>query len=356
MNERYQNMMSQVKLSDDIKANMKEKLCTKLRGTVSYRGRLIGIAACLCAVLVLAVVAAVPNSSGKQTINVSETEATITDPFSSVFAVFDKVLVGIEDKISTIDRSSFSVSASLEAKALDSFSGELQEDIKNSKVEKAFYARDELESYLGFSLISAPEIESADIIKNLEQDVENGVNIKSELAIDPNARYLVTESMLDGSEAESNPEVIKVTSHRVLFNSEVYIDARILTEYADIDGSEVLLAGESYDPVILPYHEFVINPNDPSDFDVITTNYTSAEKEFSIESYSMKNGCIATIITVSDVEMDGSIGFSDFIGYFVRDGVLYSVYPYAICDPHKDFPSRNGDMLTVLKDVLDSFE
>ena len=47
-------------------------------------------------------------------------------------------------------------------------------------------------------------------------------------------------------------------------------------------------------------------------------------------------------------------GFKEFIAYFVQDGILYSVRPYAVYDPDKTFPNINGDELKVLYQILDS--
>ena len=98
-----------------------------------------------------------------------------------------------------------------------------------------------------------------------------------------------------------------------------------------------------------------------------TIQYESAEKIFSYENYVMANGFEAVIVTIETpdpflerakeegIPTEGS-GFCDYIGYFVHDGILYSIRPYAIYDNTIPGNYINGRELTILKHILDSFE
>ena len=48
--------------------------------------------------------------------------------------------------------------------------------------------------------------------------------------------------------------------------------------------------------------------------------------------------------------------YLEYMGYFIQDGILYSVKPYAVYDPNLSFPMNDYDCLTVLYEVLDLFE
>ena len=97
-----------------------------------------------------------------------------------------------------------------------------------------------------------------------------------------------------------------------------------------------------------------------------TVQYESAEKIFSSESYLMANGIEATIVTAetpspflerakeAGIPTEGS-GVLEFIGYFVHDGILYSIRPYSIYDNTIPGNYVNGHELTILKHILDSF-
>lgn len=331
MSEHYRNIMKQIELSDEARENFKKNLYleknTRFRKNYTLRGALI--AACICIFAIAAVI--------------------------GVSAANEPIDVSIVNEVSSVSESSFDVSAILEPRTED-FSKELLADIEAGKVEKAFYSKDELEEYLGFSIISSPALEAAGINENLARDFEYNVNVPPELKIDINARYIVTGTMLDGSAVTGNPEVIKITAHRIMRNAEVYITAQFLTDYADAEGSEPILAGESFLPYEMIDHEFIINPEDPSDYEVISTRYKTAAKSFTEKKYEMKNGNEATALTVRDIEKDNLMGFRQYRGYFVEDNILYSINPYAIYDPSRSFPMYDYDMLVVLKDVLDSFE
>ena len=63
----------------------------------------------------------------------------------------------------------------------------------------------------------------------------------------------------------------------------------------------------------------------------------------------MENGAEAALVTMRQPDMDTG---GEHVGYFVYDGILYRVWPYAVNDPDQETP----DMLNVLCRVLDAFE
>jgi len=267
----------------------------------------------------------------------------------------EQTVVSTVSILSGQDAASYSVSANLKQYSPDRLGNGLQNDLVAGEINRVFYDRQELEDYLGFQLVSSPELEAAGINEGLATDFEYGFDLYPELTIAPDARYVVTGTMMDGTTAEGTPEVLIITSHRVMRNSDVYITAQIILSEIE-KGDTVTLSGESFEPVLLPYHELIINPDNPLDYEVSTTDYVSAEKKFFSYQYTMDCGDVATIMEISDVEMDGLAGFTQYTGYFVRDGILYSIKPYSVYDPNLSFPMNDYDMLTVLKDVLDSFE
>lgn len=158
--------------------------------------------------------------------------------------------------------------------------------------------RAELEEYLGFSLIHSETLESAPINEHLERYFAFNWNLRPELALAPDARYVLTGMSYDGAEMAGFPEVLKISVHRVVENYDVYIDARIITV-------------ETPDP------------------------FLERAKE-------------------AGVPTEGS-GSLEFIAYFVHDGILYSVRPYGIYDNTIPGNYVNGRELTILKHILDSF-
>lgn len=330
MKQRYNDMMTQIELSEKTRTAIENRLTeqnTQHSAGKKLPLRLMVAAACICAAMAAGVV------------------------FAESRAVVDA-----EVNVSTQDEASYTMSAYLRSRDTDRFGAELQEQLSTGNVSGAFYSREDIEKYLGFSLISAPELEAAGINEGLATDFGYGFDIRPELAAAPDARYVVTGENIDGSAAEGTPDVVKISGHRIMRNAEVYIEARILVNQNEDMEYAYVLTGEQYEPELLPHHEIIFNPDDYTDYEVITTDYYSAEKKFTIYQYNMENGDVATIVHVINVEMDGTNGFTDYHGYFIHDGILYSVYPYAVYDPDLSFPMNDYDMLTVLREVLDSFE
>ena len=145
----------------------------------------------------------------------------------------------------------------------------------------------------------------------------------------------------------------------------VYIDARIVTEKADMTQLEQGLLGESFDAV--PLIDWTVSIDEDGNPVFETIHYTSAEKVITSEPYVMANGLEAIIVTVETVDrwierhkesglpFEGR-GFCGYTGYFIHEGVLYSVHPAGIYDPTVDGNYLNGNELVLLKSILDSFE
>lgn len=330
MKERYRNMMMQIELSEEARTAIENGLSSREEKSTRTRKlplRLMIAAACICAAMATGV----------------------------AFAGAGDSVVEQENILSTQEESSYEMSAYLRNRDTADLGSQLRKQLSAGNIGGAFYSREEIEEYLGFSLISAPELEAAGINEGLATDFEYGFDIRPELAVAPDARYVITGENLDGSAAEGVPDVVKVSGHRIMRNAEVYIEARILVNQNEDMEYAYVLTGEQYEPTLLPHHEIIFNPDDYTDYEVITTDYYSAEKKFTSYQHNMENGDVATIVHVINVEMDGTNGFTDYHGYFIHDGILYSVYPYAIYDPHLSFPMHDYDMLTVLREVLDSF-
>ena len=334
MKEQYNTMMKQMKLSDTGRSAIEKNLTTggKIRRTTPLR---LGLAAaCVCIVLI-----------------------------GGVFAAERLGRVEMNDPQSGADHSEYNVSVDLTQEER-LFSDCLVSDLNNGTLQRAFMDRSELENYLGFPLIRSETLESAPINGHLEEDFAHNWNLRPELAVAPDARYVLTGMSYDGGEMEGFPEVLKISTHRVVENFEVYIDARIIT--GSVDGT-IDLMGEEFKPEPLIDHKLVVDENGYLILDengnaiMETTQYESAEKIFYSETYLMSNGIQATIVTIETVDSwvleqraEGKdvMGFCEYIAYFVHDGVLYSVRPWAVYD--NSLPV-DGSPLITLKHVLDSF-
>lgn len=340
MKERYQNMMEQVKLSEAGRNAIAQRLterATRARKNPLQWGL---AAACVCVVLMGGVFAA---------------------------GQFAKVLVS--EPQSGIDHSEYQVSVDLQEEGEKAFSAVLRNDLENGALQRAFTDRTALEEYLGFALVHSELLETAGINEHLERDFAYNWNLRPELAVAPDARYVLTATTYDGEEMRGVPEVLKISTHRVVENYTVYLDARIVT--GNVEG-QIDLIGEEFAPEPLLDHQLLVDENGYLILDengeaiMQTTQYKSAEKIFHSESYMMANGIEATIVIVetpnptlqraeeAGLPTEGS-GFCDYIGYFVYDGILYSVRPYGIYGNTIPGNYTNDHSLTILYHVLDSF-
>lgn len=340
MKERYRNMMEQMKLSETGRTAIKDSLAGTAKVQRKDFLRMGLAAACVCLVLM-----------------------------GGVFAAGQLAKVRMSNAQSGEDHSEYQVSVDLTQEEEKSFSEALVSNLENDTLQRAFMDRAELEEYLGFPLIRSEMLENAPINEHLERDFAYGWNLRPELAVAPDARYVLTGTSYDGAEMEGFPEVLKISMHRVVENFTVYLDARIIT--GSVDG-QIDLVGEEFEPEPLFDHKLLVDENGYLILDengnaiIETIHYESAEKIFSSESYLMANGIEATIVTVetrnfflergeeAGIPTEGS-GFCDYIGYFVHDGVLYSIMPYGIYDNTIPDNYVNGRGLTILKHILDSF-
>lgn len=328
MKNYYQRMMEQVSLDETAKARMEEKISRGARTSRRVPLRPVLAAACVCMVLVGGAFA----GSG-----------------------ISGVLVGRQQ--SSAEEASYRVQAELGQWKIGEMGQQLRADLTAGDLQKTFDDREDLEDYLGVSLAHSALLENAGIVENLADDFAYGWDLRPELLDAPDARYVLT-----GDGAEGEPEVLKVTAHRVVDNAEVFLDARIITEYASEAELENGLVGENFGPQMRLTVDFVYDENGEIQWDengeaVLDINtYRSAERYFESSEYEMANGLTATIVVVADsMDEGGNMTGREYIGHFVSDGILYTVRPYAIYNPNMSFPMHDSDMLIVLKTVLDSF-
>ena len=332
MKERYQNMMAQISLNEEARGRIADELAQGGRARRKVSSRPILAAACVCLALV-----------------------------GGAFAANGLYGVQVGRQQSSVEESSYRVQAEFGCWEIETMGEQLREDLKADSLQRSFADRESLEDYLGVFLIHSAALEESGIVEDLEVSIKYGWDVRPELTADPNVRYVLTGTTVDGEEMNGTPEVLKVTSHRVMENAEVFIDARIVTDRADPETVSGGLAGETFAPRKEIWVEFVRDEDgkileDENGPLTKIDYYTTAEKEFTAEEYEMANGLTATIITAADVLLDGSTSFREYFGYFISDGILYTVYPYAIYDPSLSFPMLDSDMLIVLETVLDSFE
>lgn len=336
MNNPYRTMMEEVTLSPAARSAIAEKLAQTVPAGKSGK-RILHTAiaaACLCILL----------------------------PLTALGAALLLKTVTLGKQTSTKEESFYKVEAGTVLHSLDSFSDALRADLEQGTLQRVFNDKDKLEAYLGFSLIPSAVLEEAGIVETLSESFRYGWDLIPELAVDTSARYILSAEDLEGNENYTDPDVLKVSGHRVVHNMEIYLEAWIITDLAGESALEAGISGERFSPVTSHYLEFprdeagnfILDENgNPT---VVMRQHTSAEHTFLSETYPMSNGCTATIITVQEVDHDGSGGFREYMGYFLSGGILYTVKPYAIYDPHQDFPMEDSDALIVLKEVLNVFE
>ncbi len=274
------------------------------------------------------------------------------------------VIPRITEAVSGQEHSAYYVGSGLERKAMNDLGDGLNGDLAAGTLRRVWDDRAALEDYLGTSLLSGPELQGAGMIENLEEDISYGWNNDSTLVEFPDARYVLTGLTLDGQPAGNAPEQLKIAAHRVVKNAEVTIRAQIITEHADPAQLEKGLLGMEY----LPVHSLLnyVVYDDQGNRTWVTEHITTAEQKFTIDSYEMACGIPAIIVTAEDTVMDSHPnadkavnplrGFRSYVGHFIYDGVLYTVFPDAVYDPDLSYPSEDSDMLDVLKYVLNCFE
>lgn len=334
MKNKYRHMMEAVTLSPIARTAIEEKLNTVPQKRRSHPLRAAVAAACFC----------------------------LLTPVTALGIGYLQGTVTLGRQTSSVEAASYNVVADVAQWSMDDFSEALQADMAEGTLQRIHNDKSELEEYLGIPLICSTALEEAGIVEDLEKSLQYGWNFTPELAVDTSARYILSAENLDGSENTAHPQVLKISSHRVMENSEIYLDAWIITDSVTQNQLTEGFAGEDYAPVTMHYLEF---PRDEHGNYILDENgiptaimrqHTSAEQKFTSASYPMANGDTATIITAQEICHDGSGGFQDYMGYFLHDGILYTVKPYGIYDPHQDYPMNDYDMLTVLKAVLDTFE
>lgn len=281
--------------------------------------------------------------------------------------------VELGECVSGEEVSAYRVETQVHRWPIAQFSPRLREDMAEGNIRQVFDSREELEGYLGISLVRAPALEAAPLVAELEEDIRLwNWDLRLELGIDPGARYILTGTDLEGNAMAVNPEVLKITIHRVMENTQVFLDARIVTEYADPEKAAAGLPGERFSPEHFLDHQLLVDEEGKLLLDesgqpqVEVTEYVSAKKDFSAGSYAMPNGDTAAVITIETVErwMEGKEegkdyfggGFTEYVGYFVHGGILYTVYPYSIDEPTLPYPMNDYDMESVLRTVLNTFE
>lgn len=258
--------------------------------------------------------------------------------------------------------SSYNAVADLVPWSVDQFSSTLQNDLHAGTLQQTFHDKDSLNNYLGFDLSQNRELENAELVADLDAAFAYGFTLRPQLALDTSARYILTACDLEGNQAGLSPDVLKISAHRVFMNTEVYLDAWIILDSTAQEALENGILGENFLPVSGFNMEMVYDENgnfvrDSKGVPVVTLlPFTSCDYEFDESSYTMANGNVATVITSRFKEPDGSYGISEYMGYFVQDGILYSVRPYAIYNPEESFPNLDSDNLVVLREVLDTFE
>lgn len=354
MKERYRTMMEQMELSENIRTAIEESLAKNSKVRRNNFLRIALAAACICLILTGGVFAA------GQLARVFISQSQSSEEHSEFHVSIDPLLY---------DKNALQQQPDKQFSTSGCFSDKLTNDLENDTLQRAFMDRAELEEYLGFSLIHSETLESASINEHLEQDFAYNWNLRPELAVAPDARYVLTATTYDNAEMTGFPEVLKITMHRVVENFEVYMDARIVT--GSVDG-QIELIGEEFEPEPLLDHKLLVDENGYLILDehgnaiMETVQYESAEKIFSYESYVMANGLEAIIVTIetpdptlerakeAGIHTEGH-GFRDYIGYFVHNDILYSIMPYAIYDNTIPGNYVNGTELTILKHILDSF-
>lgn len=327
MESKYKSMMNKYTLSDEARARIENALNEKtVHSSVSYKPfRVAVIAACVALLLVGCAVAAV-----------------------EIFGM--PAIVGEQ---TGEDASSYKVTAEVRFFKFGEDLAELGTSIENGNLRTSFESKAELEKYLGLMLVESPILENAGVVENLEESIEYGFDLYPALMKDANARFVV--SMLDGDRAEctEDPHIITITSHRVIKNMEFYIEASIFTELFDEEKLKDGVLTDNYEPSA--YLITTLTRDENGEIKIETEDCYDALYNFTTVEYEMNNGNKALIVTAEKyIGVDSS--FKEYIAYFVQNGVLYSIRPYAIYDPGIDGDYVNGYGLSVLYEVLDSIK
>lgn len=327
MENKYKSMMNKYTLSDEARERIENALNEKTaHSSVSYKPfRVAVIAACIALLLVGCAVAAV-----------------------EIFGIPAMIKEQTGE-----DSSSYQVTAEVRLFKFDEELKALNSSLEKGGIRTSFESKAELEQYLGLMLIDSSILENAGIVETLEKSFESGFDLYPALMKDANARFVV--SMLDGERTEctEDPHIITVTSHRVIKNMEFYIEASIFTELFDIEKLDGGLLTDSYKPS--SYLITTLTRDENGEIKIATEDCYDALYNFTTAEYEMNNGNKALIVTAEKyIGIDSS--FKEYIAYFVQNGVLYSIRPYAIHDPGIDGDYVNGYGLSVLYEVLDSIK
>lgn len=261
----------------------------------------------------------------------------------------------------TETHAGYTVVAEVVPKATEDFSQSLRDDLTAGTLRQAFRSKEALEAYLGFPLAESPALEEARLVEDLAESFGCGFDLRPQLALDPAARYILTATDWEGAPAPGDPEILKISAHRVFRNTELYLDAWIALDSVTVEQLEEGFLGENFPPVTGWTHEFLYDEEgnfllNEDGFPVQEhRQFTSTDYTFLPETYEMANGCTATVITARFNEPDGTQGHREYMGYFLHKGILYTLRPYAIYDPTQEFPMEDIDARTVLLEALDSF-
>lgn len=257
----------------------------------------------------------------------------------------------ISDTQTGEDVSSFKVKAEVKLFELKGELTRLAADAENGNLRFSFATKEELEEYLGIKLADCAVLDGAGIVEDLEEDIKWGFDLYPALEKDTDARYVLSLYDENGDECKADPCVIKINSHRVVNNMKTYVEARIFTDKFDLSKLEEGIMGETFRPESYIISAVFVDEEGNVQYDA--KNYYDAKYTFSTTEYEMKNGNTAMIVT-AEKDMGVNPGHKEFIGYFVQDGVLYSVRPYAVYDPEKAINSVNGDEIFDIYEILDS--
>lgn len=325
MESKYKSMMYKYALSDEARTRIENALNEKTaHSSVGYKPfRVAVISACVALLLVGCAVAAVEIFGRPEVIQEQTGE----------------------------DSSSYQVSAEVKFFKFEEELASLYTAVEKGDIRTSFESKAELEQYLGLVLMDSSLLESAGIVEDLEKCFDWGFYLYPVLEKDTNARFVV--SILDGDRVESteDPQIITVTSHRVVRNMRWFIEANIFTELYDAEKLGEGLLTDSYKPSSYLITTFILDEN--GEMTAFSENHYDALYTFTTAEYEMKNGNTALIVTAEKYIGEGS-SFKEFIGYFVQGGVLYSVRTDGIYDPTIEGNYVNGDEIYVLYEILDS--
>lgn len=261
----------------------------------------------------------------------------------------------------TETHAGYTVVAEVVPKAMEDFGQSLRDDLSDGVLRQAFRSKEALEAYLGFPLVESPALEETGLVEDLTESFGYGFDLRPQLALDTNARYILTATDWKGNPVSQDPEILKISAHRVFRNTEIYLDAWITLDSITMEQLEEGFLGENFPPVTGWTHEFLYDEEgnfllDEDGFPIQEhRQFTSTDYTFLSESYEMPNGCTATLITARFNEPDGTQGHRQYMGYFLHNGILYTLRPYAVYDPTQDFPMEDIDARTVLLEALESF-